>query len=196
MTLVDLDNYQHWCLSGGADQSDLLWGAAAKSRGHGVIHLSFAGHKTAAPTDGLVCLDATRLEQADEHCRLANEILHRTFPPRSKIVTNLLRRSWYQVETATSCYAISSIKDGQVVGGTAWAVTMFLLKNNLAACAAYVFDQEAGYWYRWDDGWRRIYEPPKPSDIYAGIGTRKLNFVGRLAIRVLMDYDLEPKKYQ
>jgi hypothetical protein len=36
--------------------------------------------------------------------------------------------------------------------------------------------------------WKRIYSPPKPSGIFAGVGSRQLGVSGKLAIRVLMDH--------
>jgi hypothetical protein len=188
-----LNDREHWCLSGGADGADLLWGKAAKANGHGVIHFSFAGHDSIAPLDELVYLNSTLLEQADEYCHKANQILHRHYPPHSEKIKNLLRRDWYQVESAGSCYAVSTFKKGEVAGGTAWALMMFLMKHNFAACPAYIFDQEMCCWFEWDGAWQRIYQPPKPTGIYAGIGIRKLNSLGRLAIRVLMDYDVEQR---
>lgn len=178
-----------YCLSGGADGSDLLWGKAAKAMGHHVVHFSFAGARTKADKDEIVILTAAQLRIADEVCLRANQMLHRRFPPRSTHVLNLLRRNWYQVETAQSLYAISSLVNGSVSGGTAWAVAFFLIQHKMAACAAYVFDQETCHWHQWTGAsWEPIYEPPMPEGIWAGIGTRNINIVGKLAICALMNY--------
>lgn len=189
MTLADrLDERPDWCLSGGADNADLAWGEAAKHAGHGVIHFSFAGHRSAAPSSEIVRLNTQALEAADLRCMRANLTLRRKFPPKSLRVRNLLRRNWYQVETAGSCYAVSTLVDGQVAGGTAWAVAMFLDKHDSAPCAAYVFDQVACRWFRWSGFWEPIYEPPVPAGIWAGIGSRQLTPIGRLAINVALNY--------
>lgn len=199
--LLDLDNKADWCLSGGADGSDLEFGMCAGAIGHGVIHFSFKGHETVAPER--VILTELQLEAADRPCRAANKSLRRRFPARSPRVTNLLRRDWYQVETAQACYAVSTFElppgptiplgtvlpDARVKGGTAWAVQMFIDRHHGEACECFVFDQILCHWFRWvGDGWQCIFEPPKPQGIYAGIGIRDLRPIGRLAIRVLMDY--------
>jgi hypothetical protein len=189
------------CLSGGALGSDLAWGMTAGMAGHGVIHFSFAGNKSLAPSSEIVILTVAQLQAADQYCERANTTLKRHWPPKSGFVRNLLRRNWYQVESATSCYAVSGFKlDGwleigaeldprwEVQGGTAWATQMFIDKHHGAPCACYVFDQDVCNWFEWRGKWTRIYEPPKPSGIYAGIGTRPLHLIGKLAIRVLMDY--------
>jgi hypothetical protein len=199
--LLDLDSNTNWCLSGGADGSDLQFGMCAGALGHGVIHFSFRGHATAAPETEVVVLTELQLQAADARCRAANRTLRRRFPAKSPKITNLLRRNWYQVETAQSCYAVSTldIENGptiplgsvfraKVAGGTAWAVQMFIDRHK-AMCPCYVFDQVVCHWFQWiGDGWQCIYEPPKPAGIYAGIGARHLLPIGKLAIRVLMDY--------
>lgn len=179
---------ENWCLSGGADGADLAWGAAASACGHRVTHFSFSGARTSAPRDELVYLSPSLLVEADSHCAEANKALHRKYPPRSTTVQNLLRRSWYQVETAESVYAISTLVNGEVAGGTAWACRYFLDRHNSKPCACYVFDQEKCRWHQWRGLWEPIYEPPQPQSVWAGIGTRKLNSMGGLAIRVALDY--------
>lgn len=188
------------CLSGGAIGSDLAWGRVAENAGHGVIHFGFHGHKSDASPETLRILSAHDLLQSDIHCALANKSLKRHWPPRSLYTQNLLRRNWYQVADATSCYAISTfghrtwidigneLENVTVKGGTAWAVQMFIDRHDGAACLCYVFDQDTCNWFKWQGKWMRIYEPPKPCGKYAGVGTRDLNNVGNLAIEVLMDY--------
>lgn len=199
------------CLSGGAIGADLMWGMVAGSAGHTVVHWSFNEHKSNAPTSEIVTLTKAQLRLADQHCALAAPSLNRPWPPRRAYVQNLLRRNWYQVETAQSCYAVSSFKlnptqriaigeaipGAMVQGGTAWAVQMFIDKHNGQACPCYVFDHSCCYWFEWTGVWTRIYEPPRPHGIWAGIGTRKLDKIGRLAIRVLLGYqqDFHSEKY-
>ena len=200
--LLDLDSNANWCLSGGADGSDLQFGMCAGALGHGVIHFSFKGHQTSAPEAETVVLTELQLQGADRQCRVANKSLRRRFPAKSPRVTNLLRRDWYQVETAQACYAVSAFElpPGPTIplgavfhmgvkGGTAWAVQMFLDRHRGEACPCYVFDQVVCHWFQWvGEGWQCIYEPPKPTGIYAGIGIRALLPMGKLAIRTLMDY--------
>lgn len=213
---LKLDENANWCLSGGADGADLQWAMTAGKAGHGVIHWSFEGHKTAAPISELVVLPTEQLLAADPYVKLANKTLQRTFPARANRkkygeaaerlannINSLLRRNWYQVCFSKACYGISTFNlppftriaigddfepKRQVNGGTAWATQMFIDRHNGEACECYVFDQDACYWFQWQGKWVRIYEPPKPQEIWAGVGTRKLNSNGKLAIRVLMDY--------
>jgi hypothetical protein len=186
--MVNWDDRENWCLSGGADGADLMWGQAAKLAGHGLIHFSFDGAHSVAMKADVVRLSPAMLAAADPFCVQANATLHRQYPPRSKYVRRLLQRNWYQVESSESLYAISRIANGQVAGGTAWAVEMFLNINKRAACPAYVFDQEDCRWYQWNGAWETIYEPPRPRGIWTGIGSRKINVLGRLAIGASLDY--------
>lgn len=175
------------CLSGGAIGADLQWGSAALLAGHGVIHWSFEKHKLRnvpkEQIDNIVFVTQDELDKADELLVTANDFVQRTFPTKSEYVNNLLRRDWLQVRDASSCYAVSEIKDGKVQGGTAWATALFVQKHEFNACPVYVFCQIAESWHEWSGiGWKAIVKPPKPVDIYAGIGTRKIIEIGSNAI--------------
>lgn len=185
-----LDHTTNLCLSGGADGADLQFGMCAGKAGHSVVHWSFSGAKSKAPSAEIVILNQEQLNEADPFCLKASKTLKRYFPPKSQYVGNLLRRNWYQVANSGSCYAVSSLDNyGLVEGGTAWATTMFIDKHDANACPCYLFDQKMGYWLEWsDNGWQRIYTPPAPQGIWAGVGSRALNDVGKLAIRVLLGY--------
>lgn len=175
------------CLSGGAEGADLQFGMTAGSRGHEVIHWSFDKHRSRAPAQEIAHLSLEQLEAADEKLSLANRTLGRRIP-RNLYVKNLLRRNWYQVEYAERIYAVSKFSEGQVAGGTAWAVQMFIDRFKGLPCEAYVFDQEVGKWFCWKGEWAEIVEPVSPHGIYAGVGTRDLNDAGKNAIRDLMEW--------
>jgi hypothetical protein len=176
------------CLSGGADGADLQWGMCSGAAGMSVIHWTFRGHRSQAPASEVVELNDAQLAEANPYCERANLTLGRSFPPKSNFAANLLRRNWFQVRDAQACYAVSTIKDGVVQGGTSWATQMFIDGYEGAPCPCYVFCQEDGRWHVWDGSWQPIFSPPKPSGVFAGIGTRALGITGKLAIRVLLDY--------
>lgn len=173
------------CLSGGADGADIEWGTCAQSIGHKVIHWSFAGHNSQAPEDQLVRLDYEQLKLADEALGNAASTLGKYLPSRPTI-SSLLKRNYYQVAWSGSCYAVATIKENLVPGGTGWAITMFIQlhpdNTNL-----YLFDQEKDTWFQFNSKtWDRIDSPPRPAGIWAGIGSRQLEQNGRDAIRELM----------
>lgn len=183
------------CLSGGAKGADAQWGMNAGRDGQSVIHWSFEGHKHFVAEQEIVRLSQEQLEKADEHLKLASKTLKRPWPgKRSKTVSALLRRNWYQVAWSESLYAVSSIDPVKKVveGGTGWAVQMFLdrmaKRAELEPLPLYVFDQKQELWFQWVGGWKTIDAPPKPQGIWAGIGTRDLNDAGKWAIRNLFGW--------
>jgi hypothetical protein len=174
-------------LSGGAPGADLAWGRAAEAAGHWVLHWSFDGHRTQAPADRVARLTADHLAAANPLLKRANKALGRRWPVRDADTANLLRRNYYQVRWSDSVYAVSHFENGQVAGGTAWAVQMYLDRwihdgANLDRCRCFVFDQKEGCWYRWYTGWERIEIPPRPEGIYAAVGSRDLLPAGSDAI--------------
>lgn len=185
---------EHICLSGGAEGADLQFGMCAGSAGHTVIHFHFKGHKSSAPQVELVELTTEQLQAADEYVKRANGTLKRRFPTSKGFVNNLLRRNWYQVENSERCYAVATIKNGLVQGGTAWATQMFIDKHYGAACECYVFCQESGKWFKWEGFWNEILLPPVPHGVWTGIGSRELKTNGKEAIRNLLGWENEKNK--
>lgn len=186
--LIPLNEKTNICLSGGAIGADLLWGMTAGQIGHAVFHFVFEKHDSKAPQSELVVLSHDQLVMADPYLEKANDTLKRRWPANGYFVRSLLRRNWYQVQWASSLYAVSKIENGKVDGGTAWAVQMFIDQNNNAPCGCYVYDQIAEVWYKWEGKWVQIDEPPEPSGIWAGIGTRGINTSGKNAVKKLMRY--------
>ena len=176
------------CLSGGAEGADLQFGMTAGMAGHSVIHWSFKEHRTHAPEQEVVILTSDQLDAADDPCKQASLTLKKHYPPKSVYVKNLLRRNWYQVAAAERVYAVSTITNGVVEGGTSWATQMFIDRFNGEACECYVYDQIEEKWFKWNALWEAIGSPPEPFGVYAGIGTRKLNDAGKQAIRCLLGY--------
>lgn len=181
------------CVSGGADGSDSQFGMCAGTAGHTVFHFCFDGHRTGVPESERVYLKADQLAEADPYLERANQTLGRRFPTSSSYTNNLLRRNYFQQRDSGSMYAVVEGFDAQnrPLGGTAWALQMFIDRHEGEACAAYVFDQSSDRWMTWtDQGWTPITAPPKPTGVWAGIGTRAkgLKPNGKTAIRTLLDY--------
>jgi hypothetical protein len=175
------------CLSGGADGADVQWGMCAGLIGHNVIHWSFSGHRSQAPEIELVRLNDAQLKEADEAIKVAAVALKK-HPPGKPWVKSLIQRNYYQVAWSSSCYAVTTIKDNVVQGGTAWATTMFT-QLHPGNHNVYVFDQDQDSWFQYNGStWDQIEAPPKPTGIWAGIGSRDLKQNGKDAIRKLMDY--------
>lgn len=172
------------CFSGGALGADTLWGDLALNAGHQVIHYIFDGHKSTCPYTKT--LTQQELNYADKFLVFANKTLKRHFPSKSLFVNNLLRRNFYQVRNTTSLYAIASIANGLVEGGTSWAVQMFLDKNRSEPCPCYVYCQTANKWYRWERKWVECV-PPRPEGAWTGIGSRKLTAQGIAAAEGLFN---------
>lgn len=170
------------CFSGGAAGADLMWGRVARNAGHSVIHWSFDKHKTAASADELYILNETELEAADPFLKIAAKSIKRNLPTHKPWLANLLRRNYYQVKWSQSLYAVGSLDDGRVGGGTSWAVQMFkdLYPDNEQL---WLFNQLDNSWYQWiDSEWLAISTPPKPTGQWTGIGSRALTSDGKEAI--------------
>jgi hypothetical protein len=161
--------------------------------GHHVIHWIFDGHQSRAPETELVRLTPDMLVEADPFLVRANKTLRRKWPVRREHTAALLRRNYYQIAWSGALYAVSHLDGyGQVAGGTAWAVQMFIDRFQGKECPVYLYDQKFSRWLTWGDGhWEEIDMPPKPSGIYGAVGSRNLLDNGKRAIRTLLEYRAE-----
>lgn len=171
--------------SGGAVGSDAIWEEIGKKYGVISNHYFVKGNKT---PNGNVEITQEEAYEADEKLMIANRTLKRKFPTDNEYVNNLLRRNWQQVKNANTIYAISTISNNKVNGGTGWAVQMAIDEGK----QVYVFDQDKNQWFEWvinknllgedsDGNFIKIITPVLTKS-FAGIGTRKINDNGRKAI--------------
>ncbi|RYY12220.1 MAG: hypothetical protein EON55_12740 [Alphaproteobacteria bacterium] len=181
-------------ISGGADGSDQQWGMCAGMAGHQVIHFGFPGHGMKVPKPEQVRLTLEQLAEADPFVIRANRTLGRTFPGSSDYSNNLLRRNYYAQRDTQSLYAVIAGFDEhrRVLGGTAWAIQMFVDRHDDGPCPVYVFDQSQDGWFTYlgAEEWERIERPPTPTGVWTGIGCRARGLLanGKAAIRDLLGY--------
>ena len=181
------------CLSGAALGADIAWGRGATAAGMNALHWSFPGQQKERDAqlwddarDGrrAVLSDAT-LELAAGPMLRVRDALKRRLPDGGN-VRRLLLRNWFQVAWSDSLYAVSTMVDGEVKGGTAWAVEAFRQRKE---GSAFVFCQETNAWSASHAGgpWSTIsdYHVPPPEGIWAGIGSRDLKTNGLEAIAKL-----------
>lgn len=184
---------RHICLSGGAKGADLQFGMCAGARGDLVYHFGFRGHGSRAPKAEQVVLTMEQLLEADPALIRANATLKRTFPSGSDYTNNLLRRNYWQIRDTQSVYAVAGIDaKGGIIGGTAWAIQMFIDRYDGKTCPVYVFDQERDQWFTWTGSWTPLDgDPPEPEGVWTGIGTSKhFQENGKNAVRRLLRYTL------
>jgi hypothetical protein len=161
--------------SGGAVGSDSYWGEIGEKYGVKINH--YYGEDMKTPK-GNVSVSKEELAEADEHLKKANKTLKRSFPTKNDYVNNLLRRDWSQVKHADAVFAIGTITNGLVDGGTGWAVQMAIDNGK----PVYVFDQNKEQWFKYENGNWEEWVVPYLTENFAGIGTRGINEAGKKAI--------------
>lgn len=176
---------KHTLHSGGAKGADERFEIVGAKFGMSKFrHYYITGYKTPRGNWG-VALEPNLHSIIDNDLFLVNKILKRHYPMANEYANNLLRRNWFQVSRAHSVYAVSSIVNGIVQGGTGWAAHLAILYTK----PLFVFDQEQNAWYKYCYSTQKFITPEKHVVIldydFAGIGSRKLNDNGARAIDVL-----------
>lgn len=174
------------CYSGGAKGADTLFGQCANKAGHVVAHFHFDEQKKYQKD--FFILTQEQLDGSDPYILKANETLKRgNFSAYDKYVKNLIRRNYVQVACADSLYAVAWLDpySNSVLGGTGWAVQMFIDQKAHLPCFVYCMEEEG--WFKWDkrtQEWLPVAKDqiPKPQGDYAGIGSRDLTPNGKQAI--------------
>ncbi len=157
--------------SGGAVGSDTVWGELSGQYGAVSEHY-WHGKRT---ENGNHEITQEEFEEGKEHVLEANKTLHRN--PNNYM--DLLARNYSQVKNADEIFAIGHFKNKVVDGGTGWAVQMAIDDGKIVN----FYDQERDVWGRYCNGkWERSNTPVLTKN-FAGIGTRKLNDKGWMAIK-------------
>lgn len=157
--------------SGGAVGSDTVWGELSAQ--YGVVSEHYwHGKRT---ENGNHEITEEEFEEGKEHVLEANKTLHR----QPNKYMDLLARNYSQVKNAEEIFAIGHFKNKVVDGGTGWAVQMAIDDGKIVN----FYDQEKCVWGRYCNGkWERS-DTPVLTKNFAGIGTRKLNDKGWMAIK-------------
>lgn len=185
-----MENNSYLGHSGGAVGSDTQWDIIGKEYGFNTVkHYYFDGFKTPNGNSPITLSDELK-SQIDLIIQKANKTLKRSYPTRSEYVNNLLRRNWFQVYNSESIYAISTVTNNLVDGGTGWAVQMAIDCRK----RVYVFCQNRKKWLTWKLGVWEECETPRLSNNFACIGTREIDENGINAIRAVYkktsDYEI------
>jgi hypothetical protein len=157
--------------SGGAIGSDTVWGELSGQYGAISEHY-WHGKRT---ENGNHEITEEEFNEGKEHVLEANKTLHR----QPYKYMNLLARNWMQVKNSDEIFGIGQFKNKVVDGGTGWAVQMAIDTGKIVN----FYDQDKCVWGRYSDGkWERS-DTPVLTKNFAGIGTRKLNDNGWMAIK-------------
>lgn len=168
--------------SGGAYGADTVWENAATKYGVKTNAWSFEGH-TGVISPNAIVLTKEQLAEADGHLAKANETLERKWPTSQEYKSNLLRRNWYQVKDSDAVFAVSTLDNGIVTGGTAWAVQMALDTGK----PVFLYEQNQKQWLvNNGDGWKQT-DTPTLTKNFAGIGSRQVNEAGEAAIEAVFE---------
>ena len=175
---------QYTCFSGGAEGSDLLFESESANKGFRVLSFSFDGHNTKSKFR--VILTKEYLEEGYEHIKVANRRLKRSLSRITPYVKNLISRDWFQVKYADAVFAVGTIRDNNVDGGTGYAVACAIDNKK----TVYVFEQNLKWWKYYDyntNKFREYYGTPVLTEKFAGIGTRQINEDGINAVKSLFN---------
>lgn len=174
--------------SGGAKGSDHYWDQISRKHGvHSINHYYIEGFRVpygnvAIPKDDpcLKIADKALIE-------VNNQFLRRKFPTNNQYVNALLRRNYWQIKDTIGVYAIGERdSEGIILGGTAWACYMAILKKK----PVLFFDQNKNYWHYWDykiNNFVQVNQPPYLYKRFTGIGTRRINKNGERAIKEVFE---------
>jgi hypothetical protein len=172
--------------SGGANGAEYEFGVQAERFGIEEIHFTFEGNDIAR-SRGVRVLSREELVRGDVSLTYVSRLLNRSYTD-APTIRKVLQTIWYQVNSGQVVYVIGAVlPDGTVKGGTGWGAEFAKLCNK----PIFVFDQDAGRWFRWTgDQWAEVTEAGEPrirSPRFTGTGTRFLEESGRRAIRDLFD---------
>ena len=158
--------------SGGAQGADSYWSQIGQKYNVKANHYYY-NNKT---PKGNYEISKTDYDEGVEHVLKANETLQR----KPEKYMNLLARNWAQIKYSDAVFAISTIKNNIVSGGTGWAVQMAIDVGK----PIFVFDQNIGNWYSYNYNTKvwDVVDTPVLTKNFAGIGTRELNTKGKWAI--------------
>lgn len=163
------------CHSGGAIGSDTLWGDACKRRGIPTNHYYYQRNKfDQKPPQGNTLITKEEYLLGRKKVYQALQVLRRKEESAEKYM-HLTARDYTQVYNSDVVFAIGTLSNNIVDGGTGYAVQMAISEGK----PVYVYDYKAGKWFFFTgEKWMLLKETPSiPVGVknFAGIGSRLNN---------------------
>lgn len=177
--------------SGGAEGADSYWNKVAKT--YGIRSENYRPY------------DINDINRTEAHIKVikANKVLKRTYPLKptatrdekaTAYANKLILRDWLQVKNADAVFAIGTLREYDVEGGTGWAVQMGINEGK----PVYVFNQKDNLWYEYNpelEAFTPISSTPVLTPKFAGIGTSEdLTEQGKEAIRSVFEVTFGEKR--
>lgn len=180
---------EYTCHSGGASGADTIWEKNCKEYNIKTIPYSFKNHNQESLNPHI--LTEAQLKEGFEQVQKASKSLKRNINNVSDYIKKLLSRNWFQVKNSEAIYAIGTINNNKVNGGTGWAVQMAIDNKK----PVFVFEQVENLWYRYDYT-KMLFVPmydeiPILTEEFAGIGTREINENGIEAIKKILSKNIK-----
>lgn len=177
--------------SGGSDGADMTWETEGLKHGIESVAYSFWNHQHKSQFGKILTPD--ELSEGWKACKIATKTLKRPLDRiQYEYIKNLISRNWFQVKNSDSVFAIGRFVNDQrklVMGGTGWAVQMGIDNNKLV----YLFDMTTNEWYKYDYTEKKfiqMYELPRFTENFAGIGSRDITANGIYAIKNIIEFNL------
>jgi hypothetical protein len=184
--------------SGGADGADIEFDRIGKRFGRTKnLHFYIDNETNLPPYRDTPITDPNFIEEGSKEATKAAQV---TYGFKGKIVNPLLIRNWAQVKYSDVVIAVSTFAETgerlfpnsrnpeenrkalrkSVTGGTGYAVQMAINHNK----PVYVFDQKNEKWFKYEYSSKKWMESEVPilGKRFAGIGTQRINEVGKKAI--------------
>jgi len=141
-------------------------------------------------------LSSERMKESDNYLLRANKSIHRSWPTGDKLLDDQLRRDSFIVRWCEKVYLIGVFTSDasllKIAGDIAWPAQIYVDRflydqEPMKLCELYMFDLKSENWFMWSTKWTRINDVPRPSRIYAAIGSERLSRAAKIAIDSLWE---------
>lgn len=193
--------------TGGTVGADTVWAHRAYVKGDHVKIFSFDGHKRTRLIDDeghheVVYFDKNEQQLCNMALEQASTKLNKKLPSTG-YERHLLEKDYNLVKDVDSLYAVGHFESVEketrlrIDGHTAWAVELFLdillsqnpkIHHEDTMLPIFFYSQDTCKWYQLHHTlkdnfrWITVEKPSKPRGLYAGIGSREIDNLGKHAI--------------
>jgi len=178
----------------GSDPNGLAGAFAgdAARNGHSVAYLAEPDGNTRSKLKfDAFRLSPRRMIESNNYLLRANKSIHRSWPTGDTATNDQLRRDAYLVRWCHRVYSVGLFTDDasllKISGDMAWPAQIYVDRflydrEPMRDCELYMFDMKSESWFHWNTCWTRINDIPKPSGVYAVLGSDRISRAAKAAI--------------